>query len=255
MRGGSHKRSHLTPVADEAALPNWVPLKATTPPEAARVRAGEIYRIWGTVQPQPLGDAHRLLDIDVLSNVVLALMARIAREAGRAFPLADASGRYYRFPHWPKLLPALQEWTWGRILDGKLIVTGILAETLMTGNRVPIPTDRLRFLQPDWGAAVLRAEGRAYVRGVMVQLPAAADTGKPRKSVVVRPHVPEDKLQACGNAIKESWPAGTAPPTESELQKLIDAKVGWVKRDRVRTERRRLGWTRERGRPRKNSPQ
>jgi hypothetical protein len=219
-----------------------------TPQEAARIRAEEIHRIWGVDRPQPLGNAHRLLDVDLLANVVLTLMVRIAREADHEFPVADATGRYYRFPHWPRLLPALQEWTWGQILAGKLVLTGILTDQLITGDRVTIPPERLRFLRPDWADAILRAEGRAFVHDVMVHPPAGA--AEPPKSTTRR-HVPEPDLQHCGNEIKKNWQAGSAPPSEQHFAALIQAKLGWVARERLRTLRRNLGWSSERGRPRK----
>jgi len=246
------QKASPTVVAAEPALPNWIPLKMMTPIEAARVRAGEIYHIWGMILPRPLGDSHRLLDIDALTMVVFTLMVRIAREADHTFPAADASGHYYQFPHWHKLLPALQKCTWDHILDSKLTVTGILADSLITGDRITISPDRLQYLQPDWASSVLRAEGRAYVHQVMVELPAGTDTAKPpRKLASVRAYVSEEKLQACGNQIKEGWPASEEPPDELKLGKLLEAKLGWVNRDRIRAERRRLGWARARGRPRK----
>jgi hypothetical protein len=244
-------RAALTPVAGEAALPNWIPLKVMTPEQAARIHAAEIHSIWGVSEPQPLGDAHRLLDVDTLAKVVLTLMVRMARENGRTFPASDASGHYYRFPHWPKLLPALQQWTWGQILKGKLVLTGIPTDNLLTGDHTVISPERLRFLQPDWANAILRAEGRAFVHDVAVVLPPAPAGASKAK----RRHVPDAELQHCGKQIKEKWPANEKLPTEKAFQKLIEASVGGrVTRDRLRQLQRDLGLMREPGRSRKNSP-
>jgi hypothetical protein len=223
--------------------PAWIPLTIGVE-TAARAYAEELRALWCSSGPEPLGNAYRLLDVDNLAKVVLSAMAASCLGI-RPFPPADASGRFYAFPSWRLLQSWLRRWIWDSLLEGRLVASGIGSDDLLKGKRFSIPVDRLHLLEPDWDEATLRAHGHVYVCDVTVLAPVSTVTRGLRRSVS------EAALRRCVEGIAKRWPRQQDPPSEEQLQTLVEAELGWVARDRVRAARP-SEWVRERGRPRKN---
>jgi hypothetical protein len=138
---------------------------------AALKHAEAVHSCWGIKNgPVVLGEAHRFLDPESWRDVLVTCTLYRCDKIGVSFPPRRLDGAF-SFLTFSVLLPTLEKWTWDWVLEGKLIASGIDAADVVHGDRVDLPGDRLKLLQPDFQNSCASAFGRVVLCDILVERP------------------------------------------------------------------------------------
>jgi hypothetical protein len=117
--------------------------------EAVAEHASEMYSLWRADCPVPLRDAHLLLDVKALRQIILSCTIKVRQKSNARSFLRDYRGKYM-MPAFPVLLPQMREWVFGELQEGTLIASAIEPDRFITCKRVDIPADRVGPLELDF---------------------------------------------------------------------------------------------------------
>jgi hypothetical protein len=114
--------------------------------------------------PVALREAHRLLDLRMRRDAILACIHDIERRSGEP-PRRGGHGRF-AMPSIRATLPWFRDWVLGELVEGRLVANMCLAD----GRRVDIAPERWGYLIPSWDQDEARySDGEVVAREIIVR--------------------------------------------------------------------------------------
>jgi len=217
--------------------------------------AGELQKLWNreSLDPIPLSEAHRLLDVDAIVGAIIDDIHQISEPAGHfVLPTVDRKTKTYVFRAKHTMLthlrPSLHREIAARLSDGRFQARGFQPGTEASGNRIAITPDRWDHLTPDFERSCASSVGVIVVTGITVE-PFRAQ----QKNQSLR-QVSDAELDRWFLQWKAKCDSVGVVPTREELESAVNSEFGGrVIRERIRELRARLApdWPQGRGRRRK----